>query len=230
MDKLKELEQLKKEYKEIPVPKDGVAGVQAAMERAVKKKRLKKRLGYYVVTAAAAALVILVMPKDMFRGNFAANESMNKGVASMMKDTFSGGAAAPESNDEYGYMDAVSQEKEEASSEKTDGTGGRFGMESTTDATESATDYDGQKEFLLDDAEVRIKISEEIKKQVNSATGEERERIEKSGIFWMDFDCITKEQEYYFNQEGTLVIVFRAEGTLSGMKTLEFVIPDEVWK
>ena len=42
MDKSKELEQLKKEYKEVPVPKDGVAGVQAAMERAMKKKRLKK--------------------------------------------------------------------------------------------------------------------------------------------------------------------------------------------
>ena len=60
-------EQLKTEYKEIPVPVNGPTGMLAAMEEARQKKARHKKYVQYGSLAAAAMLVFLLMPAGMFR-------------------------------------------------------------------------------------------------------------------------------------------------------------------
>ena len=70
MPQYKELEQLKKEYKSIPVPSDGIGQLSYMIEhaKADRVKAARKRRVYirrYSVLAAAALLAVVVLPGMM---------------------------------------------------------------------------------------------------------------------------------------------------------------------
>lgn len=226
------MEQLKKEYKEIPIPENGVAGVHTAMERAMRKKRLKKRMVGFAAMAAAAVFVVAIFPKGMFfPGGSAKNESAGVRYDTMSKG-WGGGATASEADGNYGYSDYYNEKVTEdmvinPTSGNVDQESEYGVMTESASAGESVQDYGNP----LDKEETRSKISEEIREQIRLAEGEEMERFAEGGVHWSEVASITKEQEYYFNEEGRLVIVFRA-GELAPTlhETMEFVIPDEVWK
>ncbi|MCU6761015.1 Anti-sigma-V factor rsiV [uncultured Roseburia sp.] len=64
MTEWRELEELKKEYQNIPVPSEGRSGVETAVKLAVKIKRDRKRKRFLgrVLAAAAVLLLIFVLP------------------------------------------------------------------------------------------------------------------------------------------------------------------------
>lgn len=124
MKRLEEMEQLKKEYQEIPVPEHGIDGVRDAMERAKQKKRLRKRLISYASMAAAVVLVLFVTPQmamHMFAGG-SSNEAASMGHDSLVKDMFDGALKTEAESDASeakgtwatAFADAATREKIEA--------------------------------------------------------------------------------------------------------------------
>ena len=69
-----ELEQLKKEYREIPVPADGPHQMLETIASAKRKRNRFKNLAKYGSVAAAAVLVLLLPGMLLFSGSFAAKE------------------------------------------------------------------------------------------------------------------------------------------------------------
>ena len=85
---------------------------------------------------------------------------------------------------------------------------------------------------LLQDEEGLQAVSEEILSQM------QRQMEEKEAFYFLKsegdptgFEAISREQNFYFNEEGKLVIVFDEYEVAPGSAGCpEFVIPDEVWK
>lgn len=236
MSKLNELEQLKKEYKEIPIPENGVAGVQTAIEKARQKKRLKKRLINYASIAAAAVMVVVVMPSafiGLFAAGGAANESAPDGYYNESKDMIHAGTAAEDSD--YGKTEAPTSQT--GQTKPTRAPGDVVAPESVTDSESvkgdaiPSVDVECFASGILSDKSVQDKISAEITRQISfrRAAGEEAfvAMMEVSSGCYFDIG----KQKCYQNAEGQLVIVFKA-GELAPeiYGDIEFVIPDEVWK
>lgn len=218
MNRIEELEQLKKEYQEIPIPEKGVLGVQMAMERANQKKRLKARAMRYVATVAAAAFLLLIMPQ----GVFALISMSAKGGANMAPDAVSKGERYEAATDgRYGNTGLIPG-KQEMPEEV-------MSPETSDNVSAMESDTQVKYEVLLQDAEVRMRISKEIRRQIDEAVLQGNECFTEEKRLTEGFVCIFAEQEYYVNKEGQLVIVF-APGEIAPREygNVEFVIPDEV--
>lgn len=86
---------------------------------------------------------------------------------------------------------------------------------------------------LLQNDEDRIQaVSEEISRQMQSQIAEDTAFYYLKNQEELDgFEVISEEQNYYFNSEGQLVIVFDEYDVAPGSEGCpEFVIADEVWK
>lgn len=228
MNRLNELEQLKNEYKGIPIPENGVPGVQAAIEAARQKKRLKKRLISYTSMAAAALLMVVVMPSaflNLFAAGGAANESAGIGYDNKAKDM-----VYSESCD--GAWDANVQESVTTQS----GLAKPTLTPGSAEAPESAGADNEQGKYgfdysILSDKTVRDNIKAEITRQIKSRGmgGEEAFVAMAASSSMLILD--EKEAYYYLDEKGQLVIVFWAgELAPEDYGEIEFVIPDEVWK
>ena len=86
---------------------------------------------------------------------------------------------------------------------------------------------------LLQNDEGKIQaVSEEIARQMQSQIAEDTAFYYLKNEEGPDgFEMISEDQNYYFNNEGKLVIVFDEYDVAPGSEGCpEFVIPDEVWK
>ena len=224
MKHLEEMEQLKKEYQEIPVPEYGIDGVRAAMEKAKRKKRFRKRLVSYASVAAAAMLVVLVAPGvmlSMFSGG-SANESANMGYDSMVKDMLGGAQKAESDVATESVSDGYSYGYESPEANGGEIAPGWFPETSKNKGTLASA---------FADAETREKIEAEMTRQIQSRMLEGEEVMEAIIAASQSIHFAEKEEEFHMDENGQLVIVFPA-GELAPEKygEIEFVIPDEVWK
>ena len=204
-----ELEQLKKEYREIPVPADGPHQMLETIASAKRKRNRFKNLAKYGSVAAAAVLVLLLPGMLLFSGSFAAKEDSAymeadkvaaestgaDGMFDMKADTYK----APATNDMYtqGIIE-----------DNATGAGGGF-----------------QK------ADEREAISKEILRQMEERMQTAGETYySKSEKYPDGFEMINENQKHYYTAEGLLVIVFEA-GEVAPKKqgAIEFVIPAEVF-
>ena len=215
MERFKALEQLKKEYQEIPIPEQGTDKMKLAMEKAVQKKRLHKRLLGSVAGVAAALLVIAVIPK-----NGLMMESANKS-AGMMHDAMSKDVFFGESSCENGVQSDNADFVASPSSQETARPSQSFGKVVTEEVKDGEMTQEERSE----------NIKEEIRRQIKerSLGGEAafvRMAASSSLIVLEEKECY-----YYIKEEDVLVIVFYA-GELAPEEygEIEFQIPSEVWK
>lgn len=224
MKHLEEMEQLKKEYQEIPVPEHGIDGVKAAIEKARQKKRLRKRLISYSSMAAAVVLALFVGPQmtlRMFSGG-SSNEAASMGYESMVKDMFD---------------NALKSEAESDAVQEPwcDGAGGAENYGGSGEVAPGwFPEAPKKKEAWLaafPDEAVRKKIEAEMTRQIQSRSlaGEEAMVMLSASSQFLDFE--EKAAEHHLDENGQLVIVFLA-GELVPEKygEIKFIIPDEVWK
>lgn len=230
MERVEELEQLKKEYQEIPIPEHGIDGVKAALERARQKKRLKTRLISYASMAAAAALVLFVVPKvgyQLFAGGTENSEAEDFYYNNNGKDMVS-------SNIKTESFDAVEDSSYQTGGQVT--AAPQNGCETSQGWSPDAKDEglenaeNAEESFLLDEA-IRRKISDEILRQIEARKGNGEEAFLANASYMQAFAGIDAEQNFYINNDGMVVIVF-APGEIASevYGKIEFIIPNEVWK
>jgi len=207
-------EQLKNEYREIPVPVNGQAQMLVAMEKARQKRSNRKKYVKYASLAAAAMLVLLLMPKNMFRmgSKSAAPESAARDNGGMMFDAVMEESAVEEGFWFTGTDTATGSAEMDMSQAETpmEEVPAEESIDATEDLMTSITQGapTDRREFS---AEELAAISLEISKQ----TGE--------GVI------VDNSVEYYINEEELYVIVFEAgEIAPEEQGRLEFVIPAEV--
>lgn len=238
-----EWEQIKKEYREIPVPANGPHQLLQTIAEAKRKRNRIKRLAKYGTVAAAALLVLLLPGTLLFSGGFGANsenmfmeadcvaESVTQSATEdgwFMKGTLNDRDTVPASN---------STPAPESTANNMTNAGGSS-MEREEEYKYSVVDMlaDANLEVVeekvslgLEDREI---ISKEILRQM-----EERMQMDgetyycKSEEYPEGFELISEEQEYYINGEGLLVIVFEAGVVAPEQQGMvEFIIPAEVFR
>lgn len=202
-----EWEQLKKEYREIPVPTEGPSQLLQTIAKAKRKRNRLKNFARYGTVAAAVLLVLLIPGRMLFSGGFgtvAENDSMKMDCS--IQSPATGNWVTEESAEE------------------------KYSVSKGTPAPQAVADSTAN--FGNNMEECREAISREILFQM-----QERMRIEgetyyyKSAEYPEGFEQINEEQEYYINEEGLLVVVFEA-GTVAPEKygKVEFVIPAGVFQ
>ncbi len=203
MQKMSELEQLKIEYREIPVPKEGLTRIEAAMQKAAEKKALKKRLMKFGTLTAAAMFVFVagIGTIAMSGGMKMANESA--GFATEKGDDFT----------DNKYTDGVlniGNTAVEMESSKSD---------AVMEVPGQAVTGPGQELKKLKDC---IHIS-----------GQGLENLGKEVAFQLKLQNIiniTGEQNCYFDGEGQLVLVFEAGELFEDSAEVQLVIPEEQYQ
>lgn len=88
------------------------------------------------------------------------------------------------------------------------------------------------KDLMQNDAEGMQALNEEIKRQMQEQMGQELAvYFMKSAEDPNGFEKVSETQNFYFNNDGQLVIVFDEYEVAPGSQGCpEFVIPDEVWR
>lgn len=209
-----EWEQLKKEYKEIPIPAEGPHQVLEAMAKAKQKRSRWKTTVKYSAMAAAAVLVVVLVPGVLLSGGFGAK--MNDCAAESVQESYYDGAAVKDAirNDTSGSSTATAE-----NATKSEAT-----MESIEDNMASV-------ETEVPWAEMRVAISQEILRQMEErGMLSEGTSYTRSELYPEGFEELEETQEYYFNEEGLLVIVFAPGEVAPGEQgTVEFVIPADVF-
>ena len=247
-------EQIKNEYRELPVPEGGRQQMLQAMADAKQKRNRRKRLTGYGTVVAAALLVVLLGPgMRLFSGGFA---SMNDSAV-LEKD------CAAESATADGAW--FSQSKADTMAPVTDSTAaevpatGYLPTNAPEEAFEEATGNSstmqpGTPEYGLDgnagNTSDAVNFGEELKaeapqrfsaEEVETISGEIRRQMEQrmqetGGTYYIKgeeypdgFEKIAEDQAYYVNADGLLVIVFPAgEVAPKEQGSVEFIIPAEV--
>lgn len=239
-----EWEQIKKEYREIPVPANGPHQVLTVMAEAKKKRNRFKRLTQYGTVAAAALLVVLLLPGMLlFSGGFGASEDNAAMEADCAVESTgsAGGWVTTESANDMGMVPATNSVATLAPEQGYDGMANKdtavtedasnYSMSDKTAVAENSTENKLQKlEERFFTAEEQEAISKEILKQMEERMRENGETYYiKSEEYPEGFEQIAKEQEYYVNADGLLVVVFRA-GVVAPKEqgAVEFIIPAEV--
>ena len=222
---MNEWEELKKEYREIRIPKQGPGQVLEAMTRAKRQRRWEswRQVSRYV----AAVFLVVLLPGALF---------LSRGFATGGDDC----SASVEADGWFGSEESV----------KENGSGGFWMNKSDAEAPESVANGMADKkaeDFVADKApsswggtspdagntlpwEYKEAINEEILRQmVEKNQGSDDCYYIKSEKYPEGFESITEHQEYYWNGDGLLVIVFEA-GTVApvSMGTVEFIIPATV--
>ena len=242
------LKEIKGEYIDIKVPEQGLAEVQKRIADAKRDKRMHKRQKRVRCfgTAAAAALVLFILPNTNagiahamgdipLLGHLtikALNEKITEYVDVLMKefeaDMLEGGYQSLEI-DYTTVTDTDSWFTLAIYAFETEASGYEFRRYYHIDKTTGKT---ADIMSLLQDEEGLQAVSEEILSQM------QRQMEEKEAFYFLKsegdptgFEAISREQNFYFNEEGKLVIVFDEYEVAPGSAGCpEFVIPDEVWK
>ncbi len=209
-----EWEQIKTEYKEIPVPKHGMAQIEEAMEKAVYHRSRRKKVTAYSAIAAAL-LLILVLPKS-FLGEFLVNsseeaENTTNGMG-LAKDTAIE-LKEKEINSSVLY-DSITEEIEdiEADMAADFGVTESFGTVSSMLPVQKESGVESEWRIEVKDGDniLSIFLSKEEVKAINQEISYQRgETI-----------SISEEQAYYINEDGLLVVIWE--------ETLEYILPKEV--
>ena len=206
MQQCKELEQIKIEYRNIPVPADGAAKLQPVMQRAREKRNARRPVAAYGSLAAAAAVLILLIPgmRSIFLMGSAA------GGSDMMYD-----AAVEESAEISPVTDCVP----ETESTKTYTTY-QANLKDGAAASEVKAEF-GVTDSLWDtiSIEERNAIEAEILLQMENREEE-----------FYEFSSLSSEQDFYLDEAGCLNVVFPA-GSLAAEEygDIFFTIPKEVF-
>ena len=227
-----ELELLKNEYRELPVPAEGP---QQMLQSIAKAKRMRKRtLTRIAITyaLAAAAVVVVVISEPMlhlFVGN-AKNSSeatsmdagfwQGKGDATCADNAFLEEKPMGDFTDyECSMEQAVEETMEDTIAPEENG-----GM-----LTQEKNDNTTAKVRIFS-VEEQNRISKEILRQMKEQMAEQGVvYYVKSEEYPEGFELITKEQEYYINKEKLVVIVFEAGKVApEELGEIEFVIPPEI--
>ncbi len=237
-----EWEQIKKEYKEIPVPADGTHRMLQAIAEAKRKRNRFKNPARYGTVAAAVVLMMLLPGMVLFSG----------GIGNQSKDMSMEADCTTESAAESGWFKQENTNVMvvtpflngmKATQDAMDGVTGA-GCDDAAKAEEPKYSYADEEEIsngaLADqewnNSKVNLEayadaISEEILRQM-------KERMQNEGKAYYikseecpeGFFAIEADQEFYINEEGLLVIVFHA-GIVAPIDqgTTEFIIPAEVY-
>ena len=209
-----EWEQIKTEYKEIPVPKHGMAQIEEAMEKAVYHRSRRKKVTAYSAIAAAL-LLILVLPKS-FLGEFLVNSSEEA------ENTTNGMGLAKDTAIEFKekeinssvLYDSITEEIEdiEADMAADFGVTESFGTVSSMLPVQKESGVESEWRIEVKDGDniLSIFLSKEEVKAINQEISYQRgETI-----------SISEEQAYYINEDGLLVVIWE--------ETLEYILPKEV--
>ena len=209
-----EWEQIKTEYKEIPVPKHGMAQIEEAMEKAVYHRSRRKKVTAYSAIAAAL-LLILVLPKS-FLGEFLVNsseeaENTTNGMG-LAKDTATE-LKEKEINSSVLY-DSIAEEIEdiEADMAADFGVTESFGTVSSMLPVQKESGVESEWRIEVKDGDniLSISLSKEEVKAINQEISYQRgETI-----------SISEEQAYYINEDGLLVVIWE--------EMLEYILPKKV--
>lgn len=221
-------EQIKSEYKNIPVPDEGSKRVLQAIGEAKEKRNRFKQLSKYATVAAAVLLVVILGPGMIL---------------------FSGGMGAAKEDSAYLEM--------EYKSESAGADGGSFRTQGVKDEMSPATSNGSaskppeamQNVKAEADAALPAESPEYGLNEPDCFTAEEIEAISREIISQMEmrmremgetyyirseensagFEQIAKDQPFYINGDGQLVIVFEA-GMVAPIEQgdIEFIIPVSV--
>lgn len=226
-----EWEQIKKEYKEIPVPADGPHQMLQSMAVA-KKARSRatwKHVAKYGTVAAAALLVVLIVPGMLFSGGLGAtcnDAAYTTETAENSQSSVTDGLFAKSETGGFFLEDTTESEmvRGEAADAPTS-----YGI---NNANGAVPEYANEADSKVEETDVwdADAVSEEILRQM-------KERIQVNGETYYirseeypeGFERIADDQEYYINEDGLLVIVFEA-GLVApeAAGDVEFVIPADV--
>jgi len=208
-------EQMKKEYREIPIPEDGQYQMLQAIAKAKQKRDSVqsnlKRAAKYVSIAAAAFVVVLCLPMLLlFSRGF--GSSAPECAPPMMQDCVTESAVSEDRFLEAGMTAAKG--------------------DAGTDMNYS-TNLDAEADMAMPEEENlwnREGISKEIIRQMKERMlADDELYYVKSEEYPDGFELLAENQEYYINEEGLLVIVFEAGAVAPKEQgVVEFVIPAEV--
>ena len=236
-----ELEQLKNEYKNIPVPSDGPERMLTAMADARRRRNRWKRFTQYGAIAAAALLAIVLLPRMLlFSGGFGqSKESASMSADCMVENTGSNSWFSKGSADEMDMEPAAGNLAPEAFYGSVTSAGGssiiteapEYSCDTDTAATEESVlrEENFTAEAVWKEETLKA-ISEEILRQMEERMTEYGDTYyTKSENYPQGFEKIIKEQKFYVNSDGLLVVVFEA-GTVAPEEqgSIEFVIPAEI--
>ncbi len=218
-----EWEQIKKEYREIPIPTDGPHQMLEVMASAKRKRDQWKRVVKCGSGVAAALLVVILLPGIVFF-NSGFGESKDMAAPETLFDS----AESTGSSDGWFFATEA-------------GTAEENKAEAPQSTASSEVDCDGAMnnvgssapvlENSAEDFSLCIEnISAEILRQMETRMQENGETYYiKSELYPEGFEKISEEQNYYVNEDELYVIVFEA-GTVApeAMGVIEFIIPAEV--
>lgn len=209
-----EWEQIKTEYKEIPVPKNGMAQMEEAMEKAVYHRSRRRKVTAYSAIVVAL-LLILVLPKS-FLGEFRINsseeaENRTNGMGIPKDTTIEFKEKEVNSSALY---DSIAEEIEDIESDRvTDfGVTESFGTVSSMLPVQKESGMESEWRIEVKDGDNVLSIclsKEEVKAINQEISGQMGEMV-----------GISQEQAYYINEDGLLVVVWE--------EMIEFVIPKAV--
>ena len=228
-----ELEQLKIEYREIPVPADGpkqMLRVIAGAKRKRSRARLNAMVKYATVAAAVLVVVVLLPGIFLFSGGFGgASEEMALDAECVTENMTAGSAEGffAGSNKDTAMAPATNSAPAPESPEYGLGDNSATDMDMTTEAMLETQMKQADNGVFPADREA---ISKEILRQMEERMLTQGELYYiKSEEYPEGFDVISEAQEYYINDEGQIVIVFEA-GTVAPEEQgiVEFVIPARV--
>lgn len=215
-------EQLKKEYREIPVPEDGQHQVLKAMAEAKKKRSRSMRLTQYGTVAVAVLLVVLLLPGMLlFSGGF----------GDSAENAYMEADYAPQNTDSTGRGYAKDSAEEGAVAPTAEAPSYSLSDDKAADYNSVMEETEQKKEFeTFCSPEKAEAISREILRQMEERMQNDGETYYRKGDEYPEgFEQISNEQEYYVNADGLLVIVFQA-GVVAPKEqgAIEFIIPAEV--
>lgn len=216
----KEWEQIKTEYKEIPVPEHGMAQMEEAMERAVYHRSRRRKLTAYGAIAAAL-LLILVLPRS-FMGGFGANSSekaeSTAGEIGVTKDNLA--EFREEERNTSVFYDGIAEEMEDTELDMAADLGTIESFEVISSMPQLKQENTMVSELVIEvekgDSILSICLSKEEVKAINQEISCQMERALEQSTFL----GISEEQAYYINEDGLLVVVWE--------ETIEFIIPKTI--
>lgn len=237
-----EWEQIKKEYREIPIPTDGPHQMLEAIADAKRKRKRNswKHIAKYGSIVAAAMLVVIILPGILlFSGGFGGSNDMAVTESAVSKEDSIGSDGWFTKDSAESVMEDINMapaaDTEYNNKTNAGGSSENGGMDFTV------TPAVGQNNPEQSKNNTELKKEEVLTLPLNAISAEILRQMEermkaagetyyiKSEAYPEGFEKITEEQEYYINEDGLFVIVFETGKVAPEEQGIvEFVIPAEV--